>query len=312
VADYNLGTATGKIVIDYDGKGVTQAAAGAKQMEASHTKAGAAVAKVGSIAGVAGLAIAAGIGLAVKTAASFEQELSNIQAVSGNTAGQMELVRAKALQIGKDTTFSATEAAQAIEELSKAGISTTDVLNGAADATVSLAAATGVDMPTAATIASNAMNQFQLSAQQMPHIVDILAGAANSSAIDIRDLGESMKYVGPVAHGLGVSIEDTSTALALLGNQGIKGSQAGTSLRSILTNLTPTTKKATGAFKELGLITKDGANQFYDAQGRVKPLDQVIGILHNSMKGLTAQEQATFAKKAFGLESMPAVSDIPH
>lgn len=308
MADYNLGTARGQVIIDYDGKGTTKANTDLEGLRKKGDASGKALGRAGLIMAAAGAAIAVGIGVAVKSAVSFESRLSAIKAVSGATGAQMDQVRNKALQLGKDTKFSAGEAAQAIEELSKAGITLPDILNGAADATVSLAAAGEIDLPRAATISANAMNQFVLTAKQLPHVADLLAGAANASAVDVTSLGDSLNYVGPVAHAAGVSIDDTITAIALLGNAGIKGSSAGTALRSILTQLTPTTKIAKKEFKALGLITADGGNKFFDAAGKVKPLNQVVGILHDSMKGLTKQQQITFAKKAFGLEDLAAVS----
>lgn len=304
--NYDLGTATGRIKIDYDGKGVNQAQQGLSQVEKGSDKTSSAVGKVGTVTGVAGLAIAAGIGLAVKSAATFEQRLSAIQAVSGNTAGEMEKVRAKALQIGKDTAFSATEAAQAMEELSKSGLSTSDILNGAADATVALAAAGEVSLPEAATIASNAMNQFGLSAAQMPKVADAIAGAANASAIDVSEFGQSLSQVGAVAHLAGLSFHDTSVAIAEMGNAGIKGSDAGTSLKTMLSNLQPSTKRQTTAMKELGLITEDGTNRFYDQQGRLKGLRDIQEILGNSLKGLTQAQKQVALQTIFGSDAIRA------
>jgi TP901 family phage tail tape measure protein len=167
----------------------------------------------------------------------------------------MDQLRNKALQLGKDTSFSASEAASAIEELVKQGISVPDVMNGAADATVALAEAGELELPRAAEIASNAMNQFKLSAQDLPHVADLLAGAANASSASVGDLGSALEYVGPVAHSMGLSIDDTTGALAILANNGIKGTEAGTQLRGMLLGLTPTTNKQSEAFKKLGLIT---------------------------------------------------------
>ena len=307
MADYNLGTAHGVIELEYKGDGAKRAREDLNATGQAADKNAAGISKAGDIIGGAGVVIAAGFAVAGKTAADFESQLSAVAAVSGASKAEMDQLRTKALQLGKDTAFSASESAMAMEELVKSGLTTADVLNGAADATVALAAAGGVDMPTAATIASNAMNQFQLAAGDMTHVADLLAGAANASAIDVTDLGESLKYVGPVAKNAGVSIEDTASALAILGNQGIKGSSAGTALRGIIAQLSPTTKRASEEFKKLGLITADGSNIFYDAQGKMKPLSQVMQLLHDKTKNLSAVEKNTFAKKAFGQENMAAV-----
>lgn len=254
---YDLGTARGVIELDYNGRGVKEAQKDLKGLDADGKRAGMSADEIGSKAGKAGLAIAAGLGAGVAAAASFEHRLSAISAVSGATEAEMESVRKKALQLGKDTAFSAGESAQAMEELIKAGLSVDDVLNGAADATVALAAAGEVDMVEAATIASNAMNQFGLGAKDMTKVADQIAGAANASAIDVSEFGFSLQQAGAVANLAGLSFEDTAQAIAIMGNAGIKGSDAGTSLKSMLMRLQPTTKKAFDEMNRLGLITFD-------------------------------------------------------
>jgi TP901 family phage tail tape measure protein len=241
-------------------------------------------------------------------AANFEQRLSAIKAVSGATEGQMGKLSDKALQLGKDTQFSAGESAQAMEELIKAGLSVGDVLNGAADATVNLAAAGEVSMPEAATIASNAMNQFGLSAKDMVGVADQIAGAANASAIDVSDFGQSLAQVGAVANLAGVDFKDTATAIAIMGNAGIKGSDAGTSLKSMLSRLQPTTKKQASLMKELGIVTKDGSNQFYDQAGNLKDLGKVSGVLQNSLKGMTKQQKQAALQTLFGSDAIRAAA----
>jgi TP901 family phage tail tape measure protein len=308
VANYDLGTARGTIEINYNGDGIGQAQRGLQGLRGHAESSETAINKVGTTTGVAGTVIAAGILVAVNSAANFEQRLSAIAAVSGNTAQQMEQVRAKALQIGKDTSFSASEAASAMEELSKAGISTTDILNGAADATVALAAAGEVSLPEAASISSNAMNQFALSAQDLPRVADLIAGAANASAIDVKEFGYSLAQVGAVAHLAGLSFDDTAVAIAELGNAGVKGSDAGTSLKSMLSRLQPTTKAAARQMEALGLITKDGTNQFYDQTGKLKPLREIQGLLGDSLKGLSAQTKQAALQTLFGSDAIRAAA----
>ena len=181
-------------------------------------------------------------------------------------------------------------------------------MNGAADSVVALAAAGGVDMPTAATIASNAMNQFGLKAQDMKGVVDSIAGAANASAIDVNDLGMAMSQVGAVANLAGLDFKDTAIAIAEMGNAGIKGSDAGTSLKSMLMNLQPQTDKQKGLMKDLGLITKDGSNAFYDATGKLKDLKGIQDTLSKSLEGMTqAQKQATL-ETIFGSDGIRAAA----
>lgn len=298
MGSYNLGEARGKIVLETDFSSLEEGQKfldgykrSAEQNASSQQEAWK---KTGTAATVAGASVVAGFGVAVKAATDFEFQLSAIQAVSGSTADEMDLIRAAALRIGQDTSYSASEAAQAMEELVKAGISTQDVLNGAADATVALAAAGGVDLPTAATIASNAMNQFQLKAQDLVGVTDLIAGAANASAIDVGQFGMSLSQVGAVANLAGLSFDDTAVAIAAMGNAGIVGSDAGTSLKTMLMNLQPTTDAAAEAMRSLGIITEDGTNQFYDAQGGLKSLADISGILQGALSGMSeAQKQAT-------------------
>lgn len=254
---YNLGTAQGRIVIDGSGAsrgfGVATAAAnaffGVIQSKVDSVR------QLGDNLTKIGVTGSAGLGVAVKAAASFEAGLSAIRAVSGATEKEMDKIRETALRIGKDTSFSATEAASAMEELVKAGVSTTDILNGAADATVNLAAAGEVALPEAASIAANALNQFSLSGKEMPKVADLIAGAANASAISVSDFGFSLSQSGAVAALTGVKFDGLAVAIAEMGQAGIKGSDAGTSIKTFLTNLIPVTDKQTALFEELGLVT---------------------------------------------------------
>lgn len=255
-----------------------------------------------------GLVIAGGFALAVKSAADFDKQMSAIKAVSGATGAEMNAVREKALQLGADTSFSASEAASAMGELIKAGISTKDVLGGAADAAVALAAAGEVDLKTAAELAANAMNQFALKASDLPRVADLIAGAANASAIDVGDFGQSLKQVGAVAHLTGLSFQDTAVAIAILGNAGIKGSDAGTSLKTMLMNLNPSTDKAASLMESLGIITKDGANQFFDAAGKAKSLADISQILQNALKNQTKEQKLATLNTLFGSDAIRAAA----
>jgi TP901 family phage tail tape measure protein len=306
---YNLGTAEGTIKINYEGSGSAKKAGqdlenvgkkGANTKESLN--------KLGNATLGAGLAISAGLAYATNKAVDFEKEISAIGAVSGASQSQMDQLRKKALQLGADTSFSASQSAQAMEELAKAGVSTADILNGAADATVALAAAGGVDLPVAATIASNAMNQFGLTAQQLPKIVDQIAGAANTSAIDVTDLGQSMAQVGAVAHLAGLSFNDTAVAIAELGNAGIKGSDAGTSLKTFLQNLIPQTKQQKDLMQQLGIVTKNGGNAFFDAAGKAKPLADISQVLQNALKGQTKEQQLLTLQTLFGTDAIRAAA----
>ena len=280
---YDIGTARGIIEMEYNGRGVEEAQSAVEGLEGAGTDAASSLNEAAKSLSKMGGAVGGALALAVNSAANFEQRMSAVAAVSGASSAELDALRNKALQLGKDTAFSAGESAQAMEELVKAGLTVEDVLNGAADATVNLAAAGEVDMVTAATIASNAMNQFNIGAEGMAHTVDLIAGAANASAIDVTDFGQSLAQVGAVAKVIGVSFDDTATAIALLGNAGIKGSDAGTALKTMLGNLQPATKKQAQEMERLGLITEDGTNKFFNAKGELKSLDKVSGILNNTL-----------------------------
>jgi TP901 family phage tail tape measure protein len=301
---YDIGTARGVIEMEYNGRGVDQAQQDMGDLQKGTKSAAFGMQDASSVMAKGGIAIAAALGAGVVAAASFEKRMSAVKAVSGATDAELEQLSQKALQLGKDTAFSAGESAQAMEELVKAGLTVDDVLNGAADATVALAAAGEVDMPTAAAIASNAMNQFNLAAGDMVGVADSIAGAANASAIDVNEFGQSLSQVGAVANLAGVSFEDTATAIALMGNAGIKGSDAGTSLKTMLQNLIPTTTKQKELFKELGLTTRDGSNAFFDAQGNIKSMSKVSGVLANALKGMGKEQKLATLETLFGSDAI--------
>jgi TP901 family phage tail tape measure protein len=308
--NYNLGSITGKIQIDYDGRGTREAT---KDVEGLGNKAkgqSALISGVGKVATGAGLAIAAGLGLAIKASSDFEKELSGIKAVSGATAQEMDQIRDAAMRIGKETSFSATDAAKAMAELSKAGVSTADILNGAADATVALAAAGGVELPLAAEIAANALNLFGLEGKDMARVTDLIAGAANKSAIDVGDFGYSMAAAGTAADLVGLSFDDMAVAITAMGNAGIKGSDAGTSLKTMLLNLQPSTKEQIALFQELGLVTAEGSNQFFDAQGNIKSLADIAGVLETALQGMTKEQKIAALEVLFGSDAIRAAAIV--
>lgn len=308
MADYNLGTAHGTVKIDSDTKGVDQASESLDKLGNKSDDASEKLGSIGTKTALAGAAIVGGLGVAVNSAANFEQRLSAIRAVSGATASEMDLIRDAALRIGKDTSFSATEAASAMEELSKAGISTNDILGGVADATVALAAAGEIDLPQAATIASNALNIFGLTAQDMTRVTDVLAQSANASAIDVSDMGMALSQAGAVANLVGLSFDDTAIAIGQLGDAGIRGSDAGTSLKTMLSNLQPATEAQATAMSELGLVTEDGTNQFFNANGELKSLREVQELLYNSTKDLTDAQKQQYLETIFGSDAIRAAA----
>lgn len=319
MTDFNLGTAKGKIEID--GKGAVndlrQVNSGIDDLGTkSNNSRGNLLALSGALA-AAGAAGLAAFGYVVKVAAGFEKQMSSVQAVSGATAKEMESVRAKALQLGADTSFSAGEAAGAIEELVKAGLSVEDVLNGAADATVALAAAGEIDLPAAATIAANAMNQFGLAAQDLPHLADLIAGAANTSAIDVGQFGMAMQQAGATANLVGLSFDDMALAIVALGDAGIVGSDAGTSIKTFLSNLQPVTQGQIDLFDKLGLTMKGNAtgantlgNAFFDAEGNIKSMSEISGVLAGALEGQSSAQQQATLEAIFGSDAVRAAAII--
>lgn len=313
MADYDLGTARGRVEIDASGAaaGLTTATGAARGLGTeSAAAAGGGVALLSKGLFAMGAAAAAGFGLAVFSAAEFEKTLSNFKSVSGATEEQMEAISDKALQLGRDTAFGAGQAGDAMVELAKQGLTVEEVLNGAADATVALAAAGEVDLTTAATIAANAMNQFKLEAEDLTRVADILSGAANASATDVEGIGLALSYVGPVANAAGLSIEDTAAAVAVLANNGIDANKAGTTLRAILTQLQPTTERAATAMEELNLITEDGTSVFFDSEGQIKSMAEIVDLLNGAFGGLTEQQKLAYGEAIFGREPLAAISAL--
>lgn len=204
-----------------------------------------------------GAGVAAGLGFAVNEAANFEKSISGIGAVAGATEAEMAAIREEALRIGSDTAFSASEASAGMEELIKGGLTVQDVLHGGADAALALAAAGGVEVADAGTIMSDAFGIFNLEGKDAANVANQIAGAANSSAISVSDFGYSMAASGSVAAGMGIGFDSLATAIAVMGQNGLKGSDAGTSLKTMLNSLIPTTDKATGVMRDLGLLTTD-------------------------------------------------------
>lgn len=310
MAGPTIGTIRGTIEIDYDGAGIIRAQKDVDGLHKTGISTQESLNRMATGLAAVGGVIAAGFAVATASAVNFEKQMSAVKAVSGASTEQMELLTKKALDLGAKTKFSASEAALALEELVKAGLSVEEVLNGAADATVALAAAGEIDLASAATIAANALNQFNLKAQDLTGVVDTIAGAANASAIDVHEFGLSLSQVGAVANLAGQTFDQTATAIALLGNAGIKGSDAGTSLKTMLSNLVPTTGPAIKAFKELGLNVGASGNAFIDAKGNYKSLAEIAGILNAATRGLSESQKQVALETIFGSDAIRAAAII--
>lgn len=258
----------------------------------------------------AGAAITGGLTSAVNVAADFEKQMSSVRSVmspaEANQFGQA--LSELAIRLGRDTVFTSREAAAGIEELIKAGIPAENVINGAADAAINLAAATGINVADAAAIAAQAMNAFGITASNVNGAVDTLAGVVNASAASMSDLRFGLQVVAPTAHSLGLSFEDTAKAIGLLTNAGETGQVAGTGLRQMLLELTPTTKPATEEMKKLGLITAQGKNQFFDATGKLKSMAEISQILQNALRGMSAEQRTAALNTLFTRDAINSAS----
>lgn len=286
--------------------GVSKTKADLADIGGAGAKMGDALAAAGKVAAVGIAAIGAGFAASLVAASDFESRMSGVKAVSGATGEEMAALSKLALQLGKDTVFSASEAAKGIEELVKGGISIADIMGGAALASLNLASAGEIDLASAAEIAANAMNQFGLTGKDMAHVSDLIAGAANASSLSVMDFKLSLSQVGAVANVAGQSFDSTAQAIAVMGAAGIKGSDAGTSLKQMFLNLQPTTDKAITTFRELGIITKSGANAFFDAAGSAKSMRDIAEVLNVSMAGLTDQQRLAKLEIMFGSDAMRA------
>lgn len=309
IAEYDLGTARGKIEIDSSGAeaGAARAGAATKKLTGDLDTASGHIVRTGAVLTGVGVAAVAGFGVAVNAAANFEQRISAIGAVTGASGKDLDAFRELALQLGADTAFSAGEAAMAIEELAKAGIPLPEILKGAAAAVTDLAAAGEVDLVRAAEITANSMNLFSIAGEDAGHVADVFAQAANTSSAGVEDLGMALSQVGGVAKLVGLSFEDTINALSQMADAGYKGSDAGTSVKSMLLSLQPTTEKQKELFDQLGITTEGMGNKFFDTQGKLKPLVEIQRVLQEATKGMTDQQRTATLEAIGGTDAIRAL-----
>jgi TP901 family phage tail tape measure protein len=243
-----------------------------------------------------------GIGTAaVMASADFETTMNSLQVNANASAESMESLSKLALKMGADTVFSAGEAADAMLELSKGGLTVADIEAGALAATMNLAATEGMALADAATIISNAMNTFEVSAADTNKVVDILAAGAVASTAGVQDLALALKFVGSTANTMGLPLSDVVTGIAALNNAGIDSSTAGTSLNQMLLGLVPTTRAASEVMKDLGLT-------FLDSSGNVIPFNQVVERLTTTFQGMDDATRTFSLKKIFGVQGMRAAN----
>lgn len=239
----------------------------------------------------------AGLGAAaVKTAADFDSSMSKVAAVSGATGDDLDALRDKAREMGAKTKFSASEAADAMNYMAMAGWKTEDMLEGI-EGIMNLAAASGEDLATTSDIVTDALTAFGLSAQDSGHFADILAAASSNANTNVSMMGETFKYCAPIAGALGFSAEDTAEAIGLMANAGIKGSQAGTALRTIMNNLTGDIKLSGSALGEVTIATTN-------ADGSMRDLSDILSDCRGAFAQLSESEQAAAAEALVGKNAM--------
>ncbi len=239
---------------------------------------------------------------ALNAGMTFDSSMANVAAISGASADELALLTAKAQEMGATTKFTATEAADGLSYMAMAGWKTEDMLDGLAGI-MSLAAAGGADLAETSDIVTDALTAFGEAADQSGRLADIMAAASSNSNTNIHLLGETFKYVAPVAGALNYSMEDTAAAIGLMANAGIKGSQAGTALRTLLTNLTKPTDAMAAAMEKLGISVTD-------ASGQMKPMSQLTGELREAFSGLSEAEKASYAATIAGQEGMSGLLAI--
>ncbi|WP_323694176.1 phage tail tape measure protein [Staphylococcus pseudintermedius] len=240
--------------------------------------------------------VVAGFGAAVKKSIDFDDSMRKVKATSGATSGEFQQLRDKALEMGAKTKFSASQSAEALNYMALAGWDTKEMMTGI-DGVMQLAAASGEDLGAVSDIVTDSLTAFGLKAKDSGHFADVLAQASSKANTDVRGLGEAFKYAAPVAGALGYTVEDTSIAIGLMSNAGIKGEKAGTALRTMFTNLAKPTKAMKNQMDELGI-------SITDSQGNMLPMRDVMDQLRGKFKGLSKDQQASAAATIFGKEAM--------
>ena len=268
-----------------------------RSVEKAFSETGASISKAGSALTMGVtlpiLGAAAAIG---KVGIDFDSSMSRVKAISQATEAEFDSLRKKALQLGRDTAFSSNQSAQAMENLAAAGFATNEII-ASMDGLLDLAASSGTDLGVAAQITSSILRGFNMAASDSGHIADVLALASSKTNAQVESMGDAMKYVAPIASAMGISLEETAAAIGILSNAGIMGSQAGTTLRASLARLTKPTEQMQTVMNDLGLA-------FYDADGKMKSIQELVIQLSGSFEGLTEQQQQSAITTLFGQEAM--------
>lgn len=238
-----------------------------------------------------------GVGVAAaKVGGDFEEQMSRVKAISGATGKSFDELRQQAVDLGAKTAFSAKESAAGMENLASAGFSAQEIMK-AMPGLLDLAAVSGGDVALASENTATALRGFGLEASEAGHVADVFARAAADTNAEVGDMGEALKYVAPVANSMGISFEETAAAIGIMSDAGIKGSQAGTTLRGALSRLARPTRAMQDTMDNLGV-------SFYDADGKMKPLKTQVELLKKAFEGLTPEQQQNALVTLYGQESL--------
>ena len=284
--------ADGKVVIetDLDSSGIEKGLSNLETITVKGLKVAAATI-TGTATALAGVATAA-----AKTGADFESQMSRVKAISGATGEEFEKLKAQAIELGAETSFSASQAAEGMENLAAAGFTTIETME-AMPGLLDLAAASGEDLASSSDIAASTLRGFGLAASDAGHVADVLAENANRTNSSVAETGEAMKYVAPLARAAGLSFEETAAAIGIMANAGIQGSQAGTTLRGAISRLSKPTDDMQNAMDDLGV-------SFYDANGKMKSLSEQVGMLKDAMSGMTDEQKNSYLVTLYGQEAL--------
>lgn len=280
---------------------MTRAGSTAKTVASGMENTGRKSALIASDMTAAGLAVAAFGVAAVKMAADFDQQMSTVQANTGATSAQMDQLRAAAIEAGASTVYSATDSADAIDDLGKAGMSVTDILTGGLSGALNLAASDGMAVGDAAEYMANALSMFHLKGSQASQVADTLAAGAGKAVGNVSDFGEALNNCGAQANSFGMNIQETTGVLALFAQNGTIGAEAGTQLNSMLMKLAAPSAEASNTMKELGISA-------YDAQHHFVGMANFAGQLQKAEKNLTDEQRNQANATIFGSYAIKAAN----
>lgn len=308
----NMGTAVAYLELDTSKfmTGFTRAKQELKVFGDSSATAGKKAEGLGKSMQVAGMTMTKGLTVplaavgtvAINVSMDFEQSMSNVRAISGATGEEFDALRDRAIELGASTVFSATEVADAMTEMAKAGWDSQQIMDGM-EGVLNAASASGEGLATVSTIVADAITTFGLAASDSTRVADLLAQSANAGTINITDLGETFKYIGPIAKTMGFSIEDVTTAITALSTAGIKGSQAGTSLRTMFARMVKPTEQVQAAMDELGITLTD-------SEGNFRSMDDILASMRSTFQTLTPEQQTYYATVLAGQEGMSGLTAL--